>query len=174
MRRKSNYRKCKSTCTYCHTKYNSPNNRKKLCKAFATTCSKCQWKNHFSSVCRQKKKVSVITGEQDDAQEVTEAEVSNIAFFFSLISPSSDGYGYASLPSSNEYLLPVVGSLKNGDYGPVTSLSLVHNTHDLVSDWIQTKPDKSHTLPVHFTVDGKGYAELTMQMPRFKSGNHPG
>ena len=177
MRRKSSYRKGKSTCSYCgnasHSKYNSPDDRKKLCKAYGTTCSNCKLKNHFSSVCRQKNKVSAITTNDGDQKE-SDAEISNIESFFSLASSGPNVYGSNSPPTSVEDLSPVICSMRNGDHGPVTSLPLPHYIHDLISGWIQTKPDTSPTLSVQFTVDRKAYAELSLPMPRFKSGHHPG
>ena len=49
-------RQGQSVCKFCgetrHTPANTSGDRRKLCKAFGRTCSKCQKKNHFASSCR--------------------------------------------------------------------------------------------------------------------------
>ena len=70
-----------------HTKQNSPDDRKKYCKAYNSTCNKCSKHGHFSSVCQQKQKHS--STPKAEIQQVTSesppvAEVSNMATLFAL------------------------------------------------------------------------------------------
>ena len=166
MRRKSSYQADKGRCGHCgqkrHTAVNSPEDRKSSCKAYGVTCSKCQRKHHYASVCRSRNKISAIV----EPDNTSEAEVSQIATFFSLSSESAT--------PSIEDLSAVVCQLKETSHGPVTTLPLPHHVHDMIHGWLQRKPHSSPTILAKFSVDRKAYSELTLPLPKFKSGKTPG
>ena len=94
IRKRPSPQKDRSRCSHCgqqpHTAQNSPDDRRAMCKAYGNVCSKCQKKNHYSSVCQSRKpKISAVTSvEQDSQQKVVQsnptAEVSHVASFFAI------------------------------------------------------------------------------------------
>ena len=166
LRKRSSYQTERNKCGHCgqkrHTATNSPEDRKLSCKAYGVTCSKCQRKHHYASVCRSKAKISVIV-EQNNPPE---AEVSEVAPFFSLSANAK--------PSNIDNLSAVVNHIKQTSDGPVTTLPLPHHVHDMINGWIQRKPCDSPTILAKYSVDRKAYAELALSIPKFKSGHAPG
>ena len=166
LRKKSSYQTDKGKCGHCgqkrHTSVNSPEDRRSSCKAYGVTCTKCQRKHHYASVCRSKNKLSAIV----ESEDTSEAEVSQIATFFSLSAKCK--------PPEKEDLSAAVYHLKETSNGPVTTIPLPHYVHDLVEGWLQRKPQDSPTILAKFSVDRKGYSELTLPMPKFRSGHAPG
>ena len=51
-------REAQPACKFCgearHTQANTSEDRKRLCKAFGKTCSRCKKQNHFSSLCQSR------------------------------------------------------------------------------------------------------------------------
>ena len=178
IRRRSEYQKEKSRCHFCgqakHTQANTPEDRKTMCKAFGNTCSRCQKKNHFPSVCKSPRaKVSPVTTDSTDTTDTTRPpSTPPQAGIFTIGAQTCQDT--KEIPTSAQDLLPTLALLRQGDRGPVTTLPLPHHVHDSVAGWIQTKPQKSPTIQVHYSVDRQAYGELHLPMPRLSAGPHPG
>ena len=62
----SSYKNVKKPCNYCggprHSPSNSLEDRKKMCRAFGKSCSKCGRPNHLSNVCRSSQSAGKVSG----------------------------------------------------------------------------------------------------------------
>ena len=115
-------------CKFCgesrHTPANTLEDRRKHCKAFGKSCSKCQKQHHFASVCLSSKPQKTASVKEGDGGLVGSITRDN------LYSNETFSYPDHSLhPTRVADLLPVVGVLRG--QGPVTSLPLPHHVHDL-------------------------------------------
>ena len=121
-----------AACKFCgesrHTLANTLEDRRKLCKAFGKSCSKCHKQNHFASVClsgRSRQTASIKEGDNNLCGSITRDN---------LYSSETFSYPDHSLhPTRVADLLPVIGVLRG--QGPVTSLPLPHHVHDVVQGW---------------------------------------
>ena len=176
LKRNSNYQKDKIKCTHCglprHSKNNGPEERKKFCKAYGSTCNKCNKRGHFSSVCQQKSR-NISSPKADVNQVTTEnseiADVSNISTFFAITSPEAELY-----PSCAEDLAIPLQQIREIQNGPVTTLPLPHHVHKKISGWSQEQPQRSPTVMVQFSVDRQSYGQLRLPMPKLAAGHSPG
>ena len=156
----------KQLCKFCgaarHTPSNTAEDRKKLCGAFGKTCTKCQKRNHFSSVCQSGRHSQAAV-----AQDVSDNSIGSITAS-NLYSPETFAYPENSLtPTGAADLLPVVGVLRGE--GPVTCVPLPHHVHDTVQGWHQSKAPDSPSLPVTFSIDKTAYAALGLNIPRLRN-----
>ena len=176
VRKQSNYQKERRNCMHCgqqrHTKNNSPDDRKRHCKAYSITCNKCNKRGHYVSVCLQKQKLS--STPKADIQQVSGerspvAEVSNVARFFALSANNSD-----KVPSNAKDVAIMVQEIRSTQEGPITTIPLPHHVHNKITGWMEEQPYQSPAILAQFSIDRQSYAELNLHMTKLSPGRNPG
>ena len=176
VRKQSNYQKERKNCMHCgqprHTKNNTPDDRRRHCKAYSIVCNKCNKRGHYASVCLQKQKPS--STPKADIQQVSGesspvAEVSNVATFFALSANNSD-----KIPSNAKDVAVMVQEIRSTQEGPITTIPLPHHVHNKMTGWMEKQPYQSPTILAQFSIDRQSYAELNLPMPKLSPGRNPG
>ena len=132
-------------CKFCgsprHSQSNGYEDRKRLCKAFGQSCSKCNKKNHFAAVCQ--------SGRMPQTAAITDDGESNIIGSITTANLyQQNAYIYPNhslLPTRTADLVPIIGQLRTE--GPVTSLPLAHHVHDNIQGWYKGKAMDSPSIP---------------------------
>ena len=149
-------------CGYCdgpqHTS-SDPADRKKSCKAFNTTCSKCNKLHHFAKVCRAR--VPAVAGLDDDSTPAAEHAALTGQFFAMLAE--------TPIPTKAQDLTFLVQSVRQT--GPATTLPLPHHVHTAHAGWLRRAPTHSPTHRVDISVDKAAYASLKLSLPRYMRQN---
>ena len=146
--------------------------RKRQCKAWGKPCDKCKKLNHFAKVCRSAKNSSIEAEKPSitNTVSVTNANLDSIrtanpvASFFSLEAG-------VTLPTGPADIHPIIAAMQ-ASLGPVTTLPLPHQVHDMVRGWIRSKPKSSPCITAQFSLDRQGYAELGLNLPRLRQAAH--
>ena len=172
--RRSSYRRQQSTpvqqstsdksdkCRYCDGPRHvsgTPAERKKSCKAYNTTCSKCDKLHHFAKVCRSAKTVGAVQ-QEDDTTTVEHAALTGQ--FFAMLAE-------APIPTKAQDLSYLVQAVRQT--GPATTLPLPHHVHSAVAGWQRRVPTNSPTHRVDIAVDKAAYAALKLSLPRYLRQN---
>ena len=134
---------------------NTPDDRAKSCPAFGKTCTKCQKKNHLSSVCKSKSKVAGVKQEQQE--DTVNASLS----FFGV-----KGEETPDIITCVSQLAPLVANITRNTGSPPNTIPLPHSVHSVIDGWLKTKPSTSPTHPVELMVDKASYTELGLSLPQ--------
>ena len=149
--------------------------RKRQCKAWGKICDKCKKPNHLAKVCNSARTSSIEAGPSSSTETTTSANTVNasldciktakpVTSFFSLEAG-------ASLPTCPADVHPVIAAMHTSQ-GPITTLPLPHHVHSIVHGWLQSKPKQSPSITAQFSLDRRGYAELGLNLPRFRQAAH--